>query len=76
MLVRATHYSFAHGTSGAARIRHSLRPLISFGREAAANSGRSAPRECEGVFGFRHCERSEAIHTFYAAKWIASLRSQ
>src|SRR6266704_3433285 len=33
MLVRATHYPIAHGTSGAARIRHSLRPLISRGRE-------------------------------------------
>ncbi len=24
----------------------------------------------------RHCERSEAIYSFFAAKWIASLRSQ
>jgi hypothetical protein len=24
----------------------------------------------------RHCERSEAIHSFFAALWIASLRSQ
>src|SRR5467141_3711659 len=30
-------------------------------------------REC--AFS-RHCERSEAIHSFFAARWIASLRSQ
>jgi hypothetical protein len=27
--------------------------------------GRIAPRECEAVSG-RHCERSEAIHSFFA----------
>jgi hypothetical protein len=24
----------------------------------------------------RHCKRSEAIHSFFVAAWIASLRSQ
>ena len=54
--------TFAHEIAGAARIRHSLRPLISEGGDFPANLGRSAPRECERVFGCRHCERSEAIH--------------
>jgi len=39
MLVRATNTSFAHGTSGAARIRHSLRPLIAEGERYLQTSG-------------------------------------
>jgi hypothetical protein len=27
-----------------------------------AKPGRNAPRECGGISGHRHCERSEAIH--------------
>jgi hypothetical protein len=42
MLVRATNTSFAHGTSGAARIRHSLRPLISWAPRFPQTPG--APR--------------------------------
>src|SRR6266702_6448841 len=40
---------FAHEIAGAARIRHSLRPLFSRGRKFLANLGRNAPREREGV---------------------------
>ena len=39
----------AHGTAGAARIRHSLRPLIGEGEEFLAKLGRNAPRECETI---------------------------
>jgi hypothetical protein len=47
----------AHETAGAARIRHSLRPLTTEGEEFRANLGRIAPRE--RYFAFcRHCERS------------------
>ena len=40
------------------------------GRERVSGT----PRHCEPPP--RHCERSEAIHSFFAARWIASLRSQ
>jgi len=49
MLVRALSVHIARETAGAACIRYPLRPLFSLGREAAANSGRDAPREREGV---------------------------
>src|SRR3954463_2284424 len=39
----------AHETAGAARIRHSLRPLNWRGRNDLQNFGRDAPRECEAV---------------------------
>jgi len=50
MLVRATYHFIAHGTSGAARIRHSLRPLFEEGDKFPAKLGRIVPRECEGAF--------------------------
>jgi hypothetical protein len=39
------------------------------------NLGRIAPRERETASVSRHCEErsDEAIHTFFAATWIASL---
>src|SRR5260221_5884363 len=49
MLVRATNYSFAHGTAGAARIRHSLRPLFSRGRENYLQSSGASRREIAEV---------------------------
>src|SRR6266568_5330524 len=76
MLVCATFYNFAHETSGAARIRHSLRPLFFRGREIPANLGRDAPRECEAVSGWvvviARSTCDEAIHSYFAARWIAS----
>src|SRR5438876_12160468 len=51
----------AHETAGAARTRHSLRPLFGGQGNSIASLGRNARRECETVFS-RHCERSEAIH--------------
>src|ERR1700687_6322642 len=42
---------FAHGTAGAARIRHSPRPLISRRETFRANLGRIAPREREVMRG-------------------------
>src|SRR5438128_1673461 len=51
MLVRATHYSIAHEIAGAARIRHSLRPLNTEGRKLLANLGQIVPREREAMFG-------------------------
>jgi hypothetical protein len=72
--------SYAHiarETAGAARIRLSLHPLFSkrvqiFCKPRAP----CAARRWSYVLERRHCERSEAIHTFLAARWIASLRSQ
>ena len=48
----------AHETAGAARIRHSLRPLFGEGVRIPANLGRNAPRECERMFSV--IARSEA----------------
>src|SRR5437868_13993440 len=40
---------FAHETAGAARIRHSLRPLNWRGRKLNAKLGRNAPRDRETI---------------------------
>ena len=40
-----TPSTIAHETAGAARIRHSLRPLTTEGGKFRANLGRIAPRE-------------------------------
>jgi hypothetical protein len=41
------------------------------------NSGASRRGNAEACLNYRrHCERSEAIHTLFVARWIASLRSQ
>jgi hypothetical protein len=50
MLVRALPLSIAHETAGAARTRHSLRPLIVEGHDFQQNSDAFAPRECEVTF--------------------------
>jgi hypothetical protein len=45
------------------------------GRKNYAQLGRIAPREHETMSVSRHCEEQsdEAIHTYFAATWIASL---
>jgi hypothetical protein len=61
MLMRALSVHIAHETAGAARIRHSLRPLTTEGEEFPANLGRNASRKCEGVSIFlRHSGACEA----------------
>src|SRR6185369_17505580 len=49
MLMCALFLPIAHETAGAARIRHSLRPLFGEGVRIPANLGRNAPRECEAI---------------------------
>src|SRR3979411_346599 len=49
MLMRALLVHVAHEIAGAARIRHSLRPLDFRGREILANLGRIASRGCKGA---------------------------
>jgi hypothetical protein len=68
MLMRALFVHIAHETAGAARIRHSLRPLTTEGEQFPANLGRNVPREREDVvfrhFGMRHLAqaRNPLIH--------------
>jgi len=54
---------------------HPAFPTPSLGGRFIEASGASRGRGREVVFS-RHCERSEAIHSFFAARCIASLRSQ
>src|SRR5436190_18836282 len=49
MLMRALLPLTAHETSGAARIRHSLRPLDFEGEEILANLGQIVPRDRETI---------------------------
>jgi hypothetical protein len=49
MLMCALLLPIAHETAGAARTRHSLRPLNSEVAKDPANLGRNAPREREDV---------------------------
>src|SRR6476660_10624673 len=58
MLMCALLLPIAHETAGAARIRHSLRPLFGEGGKLPANLGRNAPRERERMFSV--IARSEA----------------
>jgi len=49
--------------AGAARIRHSLRPLISEGGKFKSKPrAQSVARMQSRIWERRHCERSEAIH--------------
>ena len=68
----------AHGAAGAVSARLSLRPLLKRGTTRLQDSGENLPRERARMFP-RHCEErsDEAIQLFsFAARWIASLRSQ
>src|SRR5689334_16948587 len=63
-------YHFAHETSGAARIRHSLRPLDFGGVRNLAKFGRNASRECKtvsSVIARSPCD--EAIHPFVMPRY-------
>ena len=55
--MRALFVHTAHETSGAARIRHSLRPLDFGGVRIPANLGRNASRERGRIFSCRHPRR-------------------
>jgi len=76
MLMRALFVHIAHEIAGAARIRHSLRPLIGEGVRIPAKLGRNAPRECEPVSIPRHSGAPQSdgpgIHwsTNSAPRWI------
>jgi hypothetical protein len=74
------HHSFAHETAGAARTRHSLRPLSSRGAEISlklrALSRREIAELCSGVSYVIASEAKQSIATEDAEGWIASLRSQ
>src|SRR3981189_3793274 len=72
-LVVTTLVCFLHCTRGCGCIgaRHSPRPLIFWGGDFLHTSGAWRRENAET----RHCERSEAIHSFLlVAPWIASLR--
>jgi hypothetical protein len=61
MLMRALSVHIAHETAGAARTRHSLRPLTIEGRELIADLGRNAPRDREGVSSVIASEAKQSI---------------
>jgi hypothetical protein len=68
----------AREAAGASGAQHSLRPLISQGQEFKAKLARKARRDREAVSS-RHCEERKRRSNpafFFAAQWIASLRSQ
>ena len=52
----------AHETAGAARIRHSLRPLFYRGRRVTSKPRAQCAARSRSCI-LRHCERSEAIHS-------------
>jgi hypothetical protein len=72
VVTNARAFYTTRAAAGATGTRHSPRPPWAKG---SAQLGRLAPRDREGL-SCRHCERSEAIHSSFAAIWIASLRSQ
>jgi hypothetical protein len=63
--------SFAREAAGALSARHSLRPLS--GRMTAARLGRTRRRENADVCSAVIASASEAIHSFFVARWISSL---
>jgi hypothetical protein len=66
MLVCASHSTLAHETAGAASTRHSLLPLFE-GKGSCKPRAQCAARTRIYVANVstRHCERSEAIHSFF-----------
>ena len=78
MLMRALSVHTAHETAGAARIRHSLRPLTTEGEELPANLGRNASREREAISAVipGRAEHEPGIHRTaeLVEKWIPGLR--
>src|SRR5258706_3216272 len=70
-------FFYTHEAAGALGTRHSLRPLISGRKDScttrAPRAAGSRRRICNCL---RHCEErsDEAIHSYFAATWIASLR--
>src|SRR5207248_6516515 len=76
MLMRALLVHIAHEIAGAARIRHSLRPLnFGEGGKLLANLGRNASRDRETVSTSLRAQRSNPSRRI-KEEWIASLRSQ
>src|SRR6266567_2222592 len=71
MLVRATNYFIAHGTSGAARIRHSLRPLIGEGERYTQTSGAVRRESANPYLPSLRAQRSNPFF-LSVARWIAS----
>src|SRR3979411_2261926 len=61
MLVCVFFHLFAHGTAGAARIRHSPRPLIPVARNFTQTLGRITPRDREAVSGEKRCLKFEPM---------------
>ena len=71
------HTPTTERTRGCGCIGHPAFPApssISEGGSANNSGAIRAARTRDYIL--RHCERSEAIHSFFAAQWIASLRSQ
>jgi hypothetical protein len=68
-----THYPHAH-TRLRVRLAPGIPRALFGGRTYQATFGRIASRKCGGVpkEDHRHCERSEAIHSYFVAAWIAS----
>src|SRR5450755_4917780 len=69
--------TIAHEAAGALGIRHSPRPLWA---EASSNTSGASRREdeavCETIATSLRAQRSNPSSFLYAARWIASLRSQ
>ena len=77
LYARVLIYMICNETAGASRARHSLRPRYG-GKRFKQTSGEMCRENAKSTSRFRHCERSEAIHSFFVPGecWIASLRSQ
>jgi hypothetical protein len=66
-----TSSTIAHETAGAARIRHSLRPLIGEGERFFPQLGRSAPRERKSISAVIASEAKQSMSR-HNDRWIAS----
>jgi hypothetical protein len=80
MLVCVFYAHIARETAGAASTRHSLRPLLD-GRNDLHSPGETRRGNAEVCFGtrtpsLRGAKRRSNPFFLYAARWIASLRSQ
>src|SRR6478752_5380058 len=71
MLMCALFLPIAHETAGAARIRHSLRPLFGEGERFFPQLGRSAPRERKSISAVIASEAKQSMSR-HNDRWIAS----
>jgi hypothetical protein len=76
VVTNARAYYSTRAAADASSVRYSPRPLFEKGGTLLAKLARNKRRDREGMFVVIASGAKQSIFTFFAALWIASLRSQ